>query len=109
MGKELTIQMNQFYRPDSRVLAGRDYGLQCRQKINLNNKEDEYETVIIKFDNELLSLNSSFFKGFFGSSVGKYGKDKFYKKFLFSGAEELTSSVIETTVNQILRKGSSLS
>lgn len=108
MTKPYIIEMKQFYRTGSRALAGRDYGHLCRNKIGLSKLENSNCKIIIVFDEELFSLNTSFFKGFFGESVKTYGKEKFNEKYTFQGAEDITSDVINSAIDDILKVNSLL-
>ena len=68
---------------DSRVLSGRERGVECRRKFEITRLDKSAERVIISVPRDIYSLNTSFFLGLFGESVRALGKDGFREKYQF--------------------------
>ncbi len=70
---------------DSRVLSGRDRGIECRKQFALDRVDKGTDTVEVIIPPSIYSLNTSFFLGLFGDSVRKLTKSKFLEKYHFEG------------------------
>ncbi len=107
MNKTYKIYMKEFLEEGSKALAGRNMGEIKRKLINLEDLEKQNEIIEIIFPDDLLSLNTSFFLGFFTPSIRLLKKDGFLKKYIFTGPEKINST-IEKGIIRALKDASAL-
>ena len=88
------LNMEQFLEKGSKALAGSDEGKNGRKLYNLDIIEDQFDIIEVIFPDDLFSLNTSFFLGFFSKSIKKFGED-FLKKFQFKGPEIIFGTIQE--------------
>jgi len=90
--------------PKSKLFSGRPRGAFCRNKWNLDQKDQsgDYFTVIIPPDT--YSINMSFFLGLFGPSVRYFGKEDFKRHYRFINAEKFDKS-FEEYIDEALNEG----
>lgn len=84
--------MGQFLEEYSKVLTGKNTGIKNREDVNLNNIESAYDVIEIIFSDDIYSVNTGYFCGFFEPSFKKY-KQSFLKKFEFYGREIIVSKI----------------
>jgi hypothetical protein len=77
------VNMEDWIPPHVKVLSGRDKGASVREKLKLDECDDTEMIIIIKFPDQLYSVNSSFFLSCFGPSIRKLGESGFRKKYIF--------------------------
>ena len=77
------IQLQSFRKNESRMYSGRDFGLDVRDKITLDEKDNDNENYIVIFPDDTMSINSSFFGGLFAESLIVLGEKKFREKYCF--------------------------
>lgn len=71
-----------------KVISGRKYGKELREKLKINEIDNSTEDIKIIIPKDIFSFNSSCFLGMFGESVRKLGsKEKFLEKFIFDCSE----------------------
>ena len=78
----ITINLQQYKNSNSKILSGRDFGIQVRQKIKLDEIDKTEEQVTIIIPSDIWAFNSSCFIGIFEKSVYYLGEN-FRKKYLF--------------------------
>jgi len=81
--KTQQIDLGDFRSPESRVYSGQDRGKTVRKKLKIKETEHQYQIIKIIIPEDTISLNTSFFLGFLGESVKRYGEINFRKKFIF--------------------------
>lgn len=108
--KDKTINLNECLEPKSKILTGREYGEEMRDKYKLDALEDEYESIIIFIPDSIYSVNPSFLLGMFGISIRKFGsEDAFLEKYQFDCDETVIESVFDAIdralkTSDVLRK-----
>ena len=58
----ITINLQQYRIPNSKILYGKDFGIQARRKLKLDEIDKTEEQVTIIIPNDIWSLNSSYFR-----------------------------------------------
>ena len=91
--------------PESRVLSGRDRGVECRKKFNLDRLDASNERVVVTIPRDIYSMNTSFFLGLFGNSVRRFGKDGFVSKYEFV-CDEVHREGIAEGIERALKESS---
>lgn len=78
-----TIKLQTFRKNGSRMFSGREFGLEVREKIDLDNKDKDDKCYEIIVSDDTIAINSSFFGGLFSESVYVLGVDRFREKYIF--------------------------
>ena len=93
----------------SKVFTGRDFGVQIREKSQIDKIETNYDSVTIIIPANIYSINPSFLEEFLVNVVTKLGKEKFLKKFKFvSEGEYNCEKPLEEAIDRILRSNNAL-
>lgn len=93
----------------SKVFTGRDRGKKVRSESNIDNLENEFETVEIIIPENIYSINPSFFEELFVNVVTKLGKDGFLQKFKFTSLGEYNyEKPLNEAIDRILRSKTAL-
>lgn len=98
----ITIDLQQYRIPNSKILFGRDFGAKVREKLKLDKIDKTEEQVTITIPNDIWALNSSYFIGMFEKSVQCLGEEKFRKKYLFQCSNYYILANIEQGIEDIL-------
>jgi len=86
------------------ILSGREKGETLREKLNLDQLEQDNDEVVIVVPDSIVSFNSSYFLGLFTPSIKKYkSKEKFLKKYKFE-CDEYILKDIEDGITEALKK-----
>jgi hypothetical protein len=80
------VDLSDFIRTDSAVLAGKDYGQSCRLETSLDNLSPR-ERVVVVVPDEVFAVTTSFFEGLFGYDIADRGVTGFRESFSFEGKE----------------------
>lgn len=78
-----TINLMKYSDNGLKVFSGREYGKRIRKKLNLDKIDVSDEKLKIQIDNEVYSINPSFFLGAWGESVRRLGEARFKEKYIF--------------------------
>lgn len=65
----ITINLQQYKNSNSKILSGRDFSIQVRQKMKLDEIDKTEEQVTIIIPSDIWAFNSSCFIGIFGKKV----------------------------------------
>lgn len=85
------------------ILSGRDKGEMLREKLNLEQLEQDNEEVVIIVPESIVSFNSSYFLGLFTPSIKKYrSREKFLEKYKFE-CDEYIGKDIEDGITEALK------
>jgi hypothetical protein len=98
LGKALTSR-------ESRVLSGRDRGIECRQRFNVAALDGAPGIVIVSIPRDIYSVNTSFFLGLFGESVRSLGKEAFIAKYKFE-CDDVHRETIAGGIERALKESS---
>ena len=98
----ITINLQQYRIPNSKILYGKDFGIQARRKLKLDEIDKAEEQVTIIIPDDIWSLNSSYFIGMFEKSVLLLGEEKFRKKYLFQCSNNYILENINQGIDDIL-------
>ncbi len=72
------------YIEDRKIISGRKNGIEIREKLKIEDLENNNDIIEIIIPDDILSFNSSYFLGMLGKSVRKYkSKEAFLKKYTF--------------------------
>lgn len=103
------LYMGNYRTQGARIFTGRDRGKQVREQVDLLNLITKNEKISITIPEDIITINPFFLEEFFYEVVVKLGKEGFYNKFEFiSKGKYKIESNLETAVDRILRKNSSL-
>jgi len=79
---------------DTRVLSGKQRGIQARSDFSLEKFDKEQDYVTVKFAPEVQAVTPSFVLGMFGVSVKAYGSvDAFFEKYRFDVRPNLLAQI----------------
>ena len=98
----IRIDLQQYRVQNSKILFGRDFGAQVRNKLKLDEIDKTEEQVTIIIPNDIWSLNSSYFIGMFEKSILLLGEEKFRKKYLFQCSNNYILENINQGIDDIL-------
>lgn len=77
------IKLQGFRKNESRMFSGREFGIEVRCKIDLDSRDQDFETYYIQISDDTMAINSSFFGGLFSESVLTLGAERFREKYIF--------------------------
>lgn len=89
------------------VFTGRERGKKARAQFKLDNIDTQEEVVNLDIPDEVYSVTSSYFLGFFGDSVRTLGREGFKKKYVFKAPKHI-SDKLEDWITRALRDKSNL-
>lgn len=98
----ITINLQQYRNPNSRILCGKTFGIQVRKKMKLDDIDKTEEQVTITIPDDIWSLNPSYFIGVFEKSIHYLGEENFRKKYLFQCSNDFIKENIEQEIEDIL-------
>ena len=103
------IELKAEFRGNKRstTFAGRNEGAEVREKLSLNEKDDDKNLYVVSFASDTTSVNPSFFLGLFFPSLQHLGYENFSNKYFFDysnfSGEELKMIIIDN-INECIRK-----
>ena len=108
--KKTTINLEEHRTKGSKVFTGRDRGITVREETDIDNLNNEYDSIIIQIPKDIMSINPSFLEEFLTNVVNNLGKEKFYNKFSFESESSRYNIEIdlEEAVERILRNENAL-
>lgn len=88
------VQISQYRNNGAKIFTGRDKGIKARDELDLNNLDEQNETVKVLIPSDTWGINPSFFGGMFEGSIKTLGS-KFTEKYQFeySNGNELNESM----------------
>lgn len=89
--------------PESRVLSGRERGIECRRIFQIERLDKSAEHVVISIPRDIYSINTSFFLGLFGDSVRSLGRNGFSEKFEFD-CDDIHRETITDGIDRALKE-----
>lgn len=98
----ITIDLKQYRIPNSKILSGRNFGMQVRKNMKLDEIDKIEEQVTIIIPSDIWSLNSSYFIGLFEKSIHYLGEEKFRRKYLFQCSNNYILENIEQSIEDII-------
>ena len=98
----ITINLQQYRIPNSKILYDKDFGIQARRKLKLDEIDKTEEQVTIIIPNDIWALNSSYFIGMFEKSMQCLGEEIFRKKYLFQCSNHYIFENIDQGIEDIL-------
>ncbi|NTU49808.1 MAG: hypothetical protein HGA87_02770 [Desulfobulbaceae bacterium] len=103
--KEKIINFDDFLTKKETSLVGRENGEALLKKsgIAFSAIEKEFDLIVINIPDRIVTMNKSFFLGFFELSVQRLGKDEFFKKYQISASTYIISKLDEYAVAALLR------
>lgn len=109
MANSLTINLQDYRTPGSRVFTGRDRGREVRNLSMIDQLEKVNDKIVIVIPEDIGSINPSFLEEFFFNVVTKLKQDNFSKKFEFvnNGRYKIATD-LEEAVERILREDTAL-
>lgn len=104
-----TINLENFRTPGAKVFTGRDKGLYVRQKSQIDEKEQSFDTVYFVIPDNIYSINPSFLEELFENVVDKLGKERFFQKFQFINQGKYNfSKSLDEAIQRLVRKKTAL-
>lgn len=102
------IYLEQYVAANSIILSGRDKGINLRDKLKLDELEEQFDFIEISVPPRIVSLNSSYFLGLFTKSIKKYdGRDGFLNKYKFK-CDKYIEKDIEKGIHEALKESNIL-
>jgi hypothetical protein len=106
MSSELNLDLDKARTSrESRVLSGRERGIECRQRFNVARLDSAPGIVVVSIPSDIYSVNTSFFLGLFGESVRALGKDAFTDKYKFQ-CDDVHRETIAGGIDRALKESS---
>lgn len=101
--KNKTIDLATYCSKDIKLLAGRDNGIEMREKIKLKENEDdmEIENIIIDVPKYIKTITSSYILGLVGAYIEEHGEYEFRKKYTFN-CNSVTKNNIEMAIQYVI-------
>ena len=96
------LKLDSYRKNGSRMFSGRDYGLEVRLNMKLDERDMDEETYIIQVPDDILAINSSFFGGLFAESVLKLGEQGFRDKYHFQNEK---GNEMKATLRNDIKEG----
>lgn len=96
------IKLQTYRKSGSRMYSGREYGLEIRSKLRLNEKDSDANEYIIEVSEDTIAINSSFFGGLFSDSVKNLGEKRFREKYIFVGNDRKS---LKETIRKDIEEG----
>lgn len=104
MNNEINLDLNKARTsPESRVLSGRERGIECRRLFDVAKLDKSPERVTVLIPEDIFSMNTSFFLGLFGESVRTLGKEGFIEKFQFQ-CDDIHRETITEGIDRALKE-----
>lgn len=89
------INIRDYVKKDSKVLSDRPRGEKVREQLKLDVKDKDNNQYIFKFDDNFISLNSSFWLGLFEDSFRNISIDEFEDKYTFECKDTFRKKINE--------------
>ena len=107
--KYLTINLNSYKAPGSKVFTGRDRGQSVREKSKIDQLSEGQNPIEVVIPEDIYSINPSFLEEFLVNVVQRLGKTAFFKKFKIvnEGAYKIDKDLDEA-IDRILRQDHAL-
>lgn len=89
-----------------KVISGRDRGITLREKLKIDEKDNDEEIYEFEIAQDVYSFNSSCFLGLFSDSIKKLGEKKFREKYQFNCSDLIRMNIedgIRDAVNNMPR------
>lgn len=95
---EIRIQFNDYISIKDTALVGRDYAKKMHTDVlakigSLSELENKYDTIYIVIPKRIVTMNKSFFLGFFEERIMAIGKEKFLNKYIFDASEYIVNKI----------------
>jgi len=90
---------------ESRVLSGRERGIECREVFKVDSLDRAPASVVVSIPRDIYSMNTSFFLGLFGESVRALGKEGFVSKYEFD-CDKIHNDTIVDGIERALKEES---
>ena len=105
----VTINLQQYRLPGSRIFSGRPMGLDVREKSHIDDYINSDDHVTVEVPADTLSVNASFLEELFYNVVRKLGKSRFKERFAVNNQSrfDLTED-LEMALDRIERNTSAL-
>lgn len=87
-----------------KVFSGRDRGVNLREKLKIDEKDNDEEVYEFEIAKSVYSFNSSCFLGLFSESIKKLGEKKFREKYQFNCSDLIRMNIedgIRDAVNKV--------
>jgi len=95
---EIELNIRDYIYSDTKILTGRDLGELIRERVNLSKLDYSTQPVILKIDNNFISITSSFILGLFGDSIRDLGAEGFSVQYEIQSKE-----VFKKTINKYIK------
>lgn len=89
------INIRDYVKADSKILRDRPRGEKVREQLKLDAKDKDDNQYTVKFDDNFVSLNSSFWLGLFEASFRNISIDEFEEKYIFECKETFRKKINE--------------
>ena len=76
------------------------------QNVILSTLENNYDEIVIKIPNRIITMNKSFFLGFMETRVQVLGKEKYLKKYKFIATQHITDKIVNIYIDAALLEAS---
>lgn len=90
-----------------KVISGRNRGINLREKLKIDEKDNDEEIYEFEIAQNVYSFNSSCFLGLFSDSIKKLGEKKFREKYQFN-CSDLIRMNIEDGIRDAVNKANPL-
>jgi hypothetical protein len=88
------------------VFVGRANGAQARQKLKLDQRDQEPDPIQVRIPEDAYALNSSFFLGLFGPSIARFdSRERFFTHYRFDGPEHIVDALYLVVERALASRG----
>lgn len=107
--KYLTINLNSYKAPGSKVFTGRDRGQSVREKSKIDQLAQGEDPIEVVIPEDIYSINPSFLEEFLVNVVQRLGKIAFFNKFKITNKGEYKiDKDLDEAIDRILRQDHAL-
>jgi len=100
MENQTIIDLNLHLSSDTTALVGRDRGETLAKKIFTpkvagipKELEAKYKVIVINIPPRIVSMNKSYFLGFFEAIIQRLGRDAFLSKYIINGSDYIKNKI----------------
>ena len=84
-----------------KVISGRDRGIELREKLKIDEKDNDEEIYEFKIAQDVYSFNSSCFLGLFSNSIKKLGEKRFREKYQFNCSDLIKMNIEDGIIDAV--------
>lgn len=98
------IELSSYCNKELKLLAGRDNGINMREKLKLKEleKDESIKQIVINIPEYIKTMTSSYILGLVGNYISENGEIKFKEKYIFN-CNDITKNNIQNAIDYVKR------